>query len=130
MLSFYNCLCSRLPLFKYCYQCGRSAGVQLSPCQHCHEVFTCSDICKKKSWNERHRQECLGLLSKSSHHYDLSTVVCACILTGVCLPCNGPVKCVLQKNLNKKVQFIHFSGCDLCKPTSFKRAATVSLLGT
>ncbi|KAM9595661.1 LOW QUALITY PROTEIN: ankyrin repeat and MYND domain-containing protein 1-like [Morphnus guianensis] len=95
VLSFYNYLCSRLPFFKYCYQCGRSVGVQLSPCMRCHEVFTCSETCRRKSWNEWHRQECLGLLVKSDCHYYRSTVVCACVLTWVCLPCNGPVKCVL-----------------------------------
>ncbi|KFQ14604.1 Ankyrin repeat and MYND domain-containing protein 1, partial [Leptosomus discolor] len=53
VLSFHNYLCSRVPFFKYCYQCGCSVGVQLSPCIRCHEVFTC----RRKSWNKWHRQE-------------------------------------------------------------------------
>nr|XP_009933181.1 PREDICTED: ankyrin repeat and MYND domain-containing protein 1 [Opisthocomus hoazin] len=52
-----------LPFFKYCYQCGRSAGVQLSLCMCCHDVFTCSEACRRRSWHERHRQECLRLLA-------------------------------------------------------------------
>ncbi|XP_069560809.1 ankyrin repeat and MYND domain-containing protein 1 [Brachyistius frenatus] len=57
----------RKPVFKFCYHCGRSVFVQLTPCSRCKKVFHCSRSCKLQAWTERHKLECNRMSADGVH---------------------------------------------------------------
>ncbi|KAK3094715.1 hypothetical protein FSP39_005371 [Pinctada imbricata] len=56
---------TRKPLFKYCYECGRSVNVRLSACTRCKEVYYCGKPCKMAAWKARHSEECIRVGGRS-----------------------------------------------------------------
>ncbi|KAF7660952.1 hypothetical protein LDENG_00272190 [Lucifuga dentata] len=52
------------PLFKFCYYCGRSLFVKLTPCSRCRQVYYCSRTCKLKAWDQLHKEECIRVSAK------------------------------------------------------------------
>ncbi|EUB55829.1 Ankyrin repeat and MYND domain-containing protein [Echinococcus granulosus] len=50
---------------QFCFHCGRSLGVNLSPCRRCRLVLFCSNSCRRGAWMEWHGRQCLHIMGLS-----------------------------------------------------------------
>lgn len=55
-------------LLDFCYECGRSVNVKLTPCTRCNAVAFCRKACKMKAWTSRHRNECVRIKDPKKDH--------------------------------------------------------------
>ncbi|KAK2493372.1 hypothetical protein MC885_012403 [Smutsia gigantea] len=58
---------------RFCYQCGRSVGVRLTPCTRCYGILTCSKTCKTRAWADFHRRDCGALMAAGKTYWALFT---------------------------------------------------------
>uniref|UniRef100_A0A5K3EYN0 ANK_REP_REGION domain-containing protein n=2 Tax=Mesocestoides corti TaxID=53468 RepID=A0A5K3EYN0_MESCO len=50
--------------FGFCFHCGRSVGVSITPCRRCQSVSFCSNACRRTGWKDWHGKQCLEIIGQ------------------------------------------------------------------